>query len=98
MQGDFGFASPHGPCIIKFLTASNVTGSLSLSGISAHIISSVCEGLRCFPFSFPSRNISIWACGSPLFWNSIVKMTAFKKNYISKLPVIKKVQACITDK
>jgi hypothetical protein len=59
MHGDFGFASPHGPCIIKFLTASNVSGSLSLSGISAHIILSDCVSLRYFSFSLLSRNISI---------------------------------------
>jgi hypothetical protein len=74
MHGAVGFASPHDPCIINFLTASYVSGSFSFSGISAHIISSICEGLRHFsPFS---RNIRIWACGSPFFWNSIVYITA----------------------
>jgi hypothetical protein len=70
--------------IKKFSTAAYPSGSTSLFGISALVILSTWSGSGySYCFSSLSRNITMWACGRPLFWNSIVYITAIKTVVVS---------------
>ncbi|CAK5046921.1 unnamed protein product [Meloidogyne enterolobii] len=69
MHGQFGFKSPHGPCIICFLTKSNKSLSISLSGILA-LIPRFSTSSELVTLSISNMVKSRWMCGSPRPWFS----------------------------
>ena len=65
MQGEFGLAAPHGPCIMNYLTASCPIESSKESGISALIMLSISSGTGYL--SSGCKNTNICACGNLFF-------------------------------
>ncbi|KAK9676170.1 hypothetical protein RND81_11G059100 [Saponaria officinalis] len=65
IHGEFGLAAPHGPWIIKSLTASYRNGSSTGSGISVLMILSTSAASG--NLSSRCKNNRICACGSPRF-------------------------------
>jgi hypothetical protein len=57
MQGEFKFANPHGPCIMKLVTAVKSLGYISGSGNSAQITELIFLGESSLDFRLSQSRI-----------------------------------------